>query len=102
MDTDYFSASADQKQWATRWSGRLHRSGLGSVAGVLLDILEPLGPLGAQLLLVAQPSLSLITSVSRKDLNGLAQLLDDPAGIAWLRSELVDPAETTASNREDS
>ena len=103
MDVDYLSANADntdQKDRAIRWSSKLRGSGLGSLAGVLLDVLEPLGPLGAQLLWMAQPALSLVTSTSREDVNGLAQLLEDSAGIAWLRSELGEPG-STASDGED-
>jgi hypothetical protein len=85
----HIQLSAEQRQRVEKWIVRLREAGLDGLAGMLVDIGEPLGPLGAQMLLVAQPALSLITSVSRDDINGLADLLDDPAGIAWLRSELI-------------
>ncbi len=68
------------------WSARLRALGLDGLAGSLIDAVEPLGPLGAQLLWIAQPAASLF--VAPDEIDGMARLLDDPAGIAWLRSEL--------------
>ena len=62
--------------------------GIESLVGALLDAAEPFGPLGAQVLWVAQPALGLV--VPRDDVDGLAQLLDNPAGVAWLRAALLD------------
>ncbi len=69
------------------WSARLRAAGLEGLVAALLDAAEPFGPLGAQLLWVAQPAMSLF--MSSDEVDGLAHLLDDPAGVAWLRSELT-------------
>lgn len=73
----------------TRWSSRLHAARLDGLAGLLLDALEPLGPLGAQALLVAQPTLGLL--VPREDITSLAHLLEAPGGVSWLRENLIGP-----------
>jgi hypothetical protein len=72
------------------WSSRLRALGLNGIVGALLDAAEPFGPLGAQLLWVAQPVVSLM--LPSDEVDGLARLLDDPAGVAWLRSELTGAA----------
>jgi hypothetical protein len=69
------------------WSVRLKAAGLGDVVGTMLDVAQPLGPLGAQLLWVAQPALGLL--MPRDEIDGLARVLDDPAGVIWLRDELL-------------
>jgi hypothetical protein len=66
---------------------KLKRVGLDHFVGAVLDAAEPFGPLGAQLLWVAQPMLSLV--VPREELGDLARLLDAPEGVAWFRSELL-------------
>jgi hypothetical protein len=68
------------------WSARLRSMGLNDVVGALLDAAEPFGPLGAQMLWVAQPALGLF--MASDEVDGLARVLDDPLGMAWLRSEL--------------
>ena len=86
--------SAEYRQKLQRriagWSARLRTLGLDGLAGVVLDVAEPFGPLGAQLLWVAQPAVSLL--MPSDEVDGLARLLDDPAGMAWLRSELAGTA----------
>jgi hypothetical protein len=83
--------SADYRQKLQRridgWSARLRALGLEGLAGVVLDAAEPFSPLGAQLLWVVQPAASLL--MPSDELDGLARLLDDPAGVAWLRAELT-------------
>lgn len=69
------------------WSARVHSAGLEGVVGALLDASEPLGPLGAQVLWVAQPALGLI--MAHDEIDGFARVLEDPSGIAWLRAELL-------------
>ncbi len=77
------------------WSARLRAAGLDGLAGALLDAAEPFGPLGAQILWVAQPAIGLL--IPPDEIDGLANLLDDPAGMAWLRAELTG----TDQNGED-
>lgn len=69
-----------------RWSRRLHLHGMLTA---LLDAAEPLGPVGAQFLWVAQPVLGLFTP--RHEIDALARLLDAPGGVAWLHAQLDDP-----------
>ncbi len=71
-----------------RWGERLRALRLSGPAGVILDVLEPLGPFGAHLLWVMQPALALV--VRRDDVDALARLLDAPGGFAWLRDHLLD------------
>jgi hypothetical protein len=54
---------------------------------VLLAAAEPLGPLGAQLLWVAQPTLGLF--MSRDRITSVARLLEQPDGLTWLREQLT-------------
>jgi hypothetical protein len=80
METD--AAESPPPEWVQQARTR----GLGGALGVALDVLEPLGPLGAQLVLVAQPLLGLV--VSREALTGVAQALEEPGGIERLREQL--------------
>lgn len=80
----------DADRWAGRfgrWADRLSALHLAGLAGTLLEALEPLGPLGAQVLWVAQPTLGLF--MPRDDVAALARLLDDPGGMAWIRGQLT-------------
>jgi hypothetical protein len=61
--------------------------GLAGAVETLLDAAEPLGPLGAQVLWVAQPTLSLF--MPRGEITALAQCLDEPGGVAQLREQLA-------------
>jgi hypothetical protein len=69
------------------WAERLHAAGLGGLAAALLDAAEPLAPLGAQALWVAQPALGLL--LPRAAIADLARVLDAPGGVAWLREQLA-------------
>jgi|AMZC01.1.fsa_nt_AMZC01000528.1_3 hypothetical protein len=73
------------------WRGRLRATPLADLLTLLLDVSEPLGPLGAQVLWVAQPALSLM--VSREAVADLAQVLERPGGVAWLRAQLAAESE---------
>jgi hypothetical protein len=79
-----------------RWCVRLRTARLDGVVQTLLEAVEPLGPVGAQLLWVAEPTLGLV--VSREDIASLACLLDDPGGIEWLREQLTGPDEVAAGD----
>lgn len=83
----YTESVGRAKRRITRWSASLRAIGLDGLAGALLDAVEPLGPLGAQLLWVAQPTLGLV--MPSDEIDGLARLLDEPEGFAWLRDELT-------------
>jgi hypothetical protein len=72
-----------------RWSLRLRAAHLDGMIGTLLDAAEPLGPLGAQVLWVAQPTFGLFGR--RDDIASLARLLETPEGWAWLRDQLAGP-----------
>jgi hypothetical protein len=83
-----------------RWGERLRTSRLDSIVGALLDVVEPLGPIGAQLLWVAQPTLGLL--IPRKEIDMLARWLDEPGGVARLRAHLIEPAaENSETNDYD-
>lgn len=68
------------------WVQQARARGLTGALQLALDVLEPLGPLGAQVIWAAQPLLG--TVVDRRLLYGLAQALDEPGGIAELRRHL--------------
>ncbi len=73
------------------WRHHLRTTPLVELLALLLDVTEPLGPLGAQVLWVAQPALGLM--VSREAVADLAQVLERPGGVAWLRAQLVAESE---------
>ncbi len=68
------------------WGEWLHRVGLDGLASTLLEALDPLAPLGAQVLYIAQPTLSLFGS--RDAAGDLARVLETPGGMAWLRQTM--------------
>ena len=68
------------------WIDNLKARGLAGVMSTALDLLEPLGPVGAQVLWIAQP-LSALLGAS-KLVGGLAQALEYPEGIDYLRRRL--------------
>lgn len=69
------------------WRQRLRATPLADLLALVLDAAEPLGPLGAQALWVAQPALGLL--MSREAVADLAQVLETPDGVAWLRAQLI-------------
>lgn len=72
----------------SRWIEQVRARGMGSALAVVLDVLAPLGPLGAQLLWVAQPALGLLGL--RETVGGLAGALEEPGGVERLRRLLED------------
>lgn len=85
-----WAQSPDGTYWATRlarWSGYLRAARLQGIVGLVLEAMEPLSPLGAHTLWVAQPALGLL--VPREDIASLARLLETPSGMAWLRFQLM-------------
>ncbi|MBN2472126.1 MAG: hypothetical protein JXN59_15495 [Anaerolineae bacterium] len=85
---------ANHTEWRTdwdarlaAWGARLRARGLDGLAAALLDAAEPLSPLGAQVLYVAQPTLGVFfpgQAVTR-----WARLLEDPATVARVRARLM-------------
>lgn len=70
------------------WIAYAKAQGWGGAVTLALDALEPLGPLGAQLLWVTQPVLGL--AINRDVVADLAQMLETPGGIEALRRQLDD------------
>lgn len=82
-----YTAIMDQQAWIQAVRAR----GWGDAVSIALDVLEPLGPLGAQILLIAQPAARLIGGWG--DTVGMfAQALETPGGIEQLRQALDEPA----------
>ncbi len=68
------------------WIHEAKARGLGRTLSVLLDVIEPFGPLGAQILWVVQPVSRLVgmgTAVGE-----LANALEQPGGVEELRRQL--------------
>ncbi|MBZ0306846.1 MAG: hypothetical protein K8I82_12325 [Anaerolineae bacterium] len=68
------------------WREHLQHVGLLDFAGLLLDVAEPLSPIGAQLLWVAQPALSLL--IAPEKVASWAETLQDPQQVARFREQL--------------
>lgn len=85
---------------AAAWRDRLRRLGLDGIAAALLEAAEPLSPVGAQVLYVAQPALSLFVPAAR--VGRLARRLEDPAAVARFRAQLLaEQAEKEADDPAD-
>jgi len=69
------------------WIEKIRARGWGDAFSTALDVLEPLGPLGAQLLWVAQPAAHWLGGWG-ESLGELALALEDPDGIERLRELL--------------
>jgi hypothetical protein len=68
------------------WIILIKARGLQDAVGLALDVLEPLGPLGAQMLWVAQPVLN--RWLPRNTVAAVAEALEAPGGVAELRHML--------------
>lgn len=66
---------------------------------LLLDALEPIGPLGAQIMWVAQPISSLFGW--QNAVRDLAQALETPEGISALRQRLEDNPAAGGEDEQD-
>lgn len=73
------------------WIATLQRRGWSDPLCTLLDALEPLGPVGAQLVWAAQPALRLIGVRSQDALSALALALEQPGGVQLLQAQLRAP-----------
>ena len=65
------------------WIEQAKANGLAQPLRIALDVLEPLGPVGAQMLWVAQPVAGLLGA--REMIGGLAEALEQPGGVERLR-----------------
>lgn len=88
------SSETDRAAWRMRWENRLagwgerlRAWGLDGLVAALLEAAEPLGPLGAQALYVAQPALGVF--LPAESVGRWARALEDPATLAWLRAGLT-------------
>lgn len=95
----------DRADWRTRWDARLtnwgarlQTWGMDGLVAALLEAAEPLSPLGAQVLYVAQPTLGVFFPTEAVD--RWAQALEDPANVAWLRSRLTAPDNASVLDEE--
>lgn len=79
------------------WVEAVRARGWQHAASTVLDVLEPLGPLGAQMLWIAQPAARLMGGWS-DTLGTLALALEAPGGIERLRNAL--DAEANAADAE--
>lgn len=71
------------------WINHMKARGLDGALGLALDALEPLGPLGAQMLWVLQPALGVLGGPqARAAVDDLAQALEAPGGVDRLRARL--------------
>ncbi|HLU09878.1 MAG TPA: hypothetical protein VK003_09450 [Oceanobacillus sp.] len=71
------------------WIEQIQARGLEQVFCTALDVLEPFGPLGAQLIWVAQPAARVIgQEFWGNALTGLAEALEEPGGVMRLRERL--------------
>ncbi len=74
----------------TAWIETARRRGWSDALSLMLDVIEPLGPFGAQVLWVIQPASSLFGA--RSGIGALAEALEQPGGIDRLRQQLeADP-----------
>ncbi len=78
------------------WIKQASARGLDNALGVALDVLEPLGPLGAQVLWVLQPAFGLFGA--RKAVGDIAAALEEPGGVDKLR-RLLDSELDEISNQ---
>lgn len=69
-----------------RWINELKARGWGGFLSTALDVIEPMGALGAQVLYVLQPALGIF--LPRNLLRDAAEMLETPEGVARLRAHL--------------
>lgn len=73
------------------WLAQVKGRDLDGALDLALNALAPLGPLGAQLLYVAQPLLGMIGgSMWRDAAAGIAEALEAPGGVEALKAQLED------------
>jgi hypothetical protein len=70
----------------TAWIETARQRGWGDALNLMLNVIEPLGPFGAQVLWVIQPASGLFGA--RSGIGALAEALEQPGGIDRLRQQL--------------
>jgi hypothetical protein len=70
------------------WITQVKTRGMTNAVNIALDVLEPFGPLAAQMLFVLQPTFGIFGLKSAVE--DIAQALDQPGGIETLRQRLKD------------
>ncbi len=73
----------EQQPTPPEWVTQLQARGLGDALGLVLDVLEPLGVLGAQLIWVAQPVLGVW--FKNDTIRSVAQTLEKPGEVEHIR-----------------
>ena len=73
----------EQQPTPPDWVTQLQARGLGDALGLALDVLEPLGVVGAQLIWVAQPVLGVW--FNRDLVRSIAQTLETPGEVEHIR-----------------
>ena len=74
---------SEEQPTAPDWVKQIQARGLGDALGLALDVLEPLGLLGAQLIWVAQPVLGVW--FKRDTVRSIAQTLETPGEVEHIR-----------------
>ncbi len=90
---------SDRPADGLHWIDQARARGLGDALGLAFDVLEPLGPLAAQLLWVAQPAAALFGW--RQAVDGLAHALEEPGGLDRLRQRLQSHSDDDAKAEDD-
>jgi hypothetical protein len=85
MSSEKFDWQARWLTLAHNWRQRAEKAGLGDVASAVMEALQPLAPLAAQVLWVAQPTFSLIGRGVA--VGALAEMLENPGGGSGERFE---------------
>jgi len=70
------------------WISDLHVRGLLPALRALLDVLEPVSPLGAQLAYLIQPTAGLFGSQWYAMLGDIGEALETPEGLSELKAQL--------------
>jgi len=83
-----------REQLISEWAARLERWGIAPIAPIMMQVLQPLGFVGSQLVLFGQPLLTLFADA--QSFEELSSLLDDPDALDQIERRLTD-AESHAS-----
>lgn len=74
---------------SSNWVSDLQTRGLLPILSTALDLLEPVGPLGAQIAYLIQPAAGLLGGSWRQVLGEIGQALETPEGLRELRAQLA-------------